>query len=300
MLGGEVVAAAEAVHHEVFAYGRDALDVTDAGAVLAACGEHMPQVVINCAAYTAVDRAEEEPEVAAAVNAAGAANVAEAAAAVGAKVVYVSTDYVFDGAKGAPYVETDATRPLSVYGKTKLEGEMATARATPRHMIVRTSWLFGAGGGNFVETMLGLSERLGEVLVVNDQVGSPTYARHLAEALIGLIEFEYHGVHHIAGGGQCSWWEFAREIFRQSGVDCRVMAATTEMVPRPAPRPSSSPLDTVRDDTVHLPPWEQGLHEYLVERFAGAAHAEAVGSRADRHTAIDQAPQPTNEEQAQA
>jgi dTDP-4-dehydrorhamnose reductase len=185
---------------------------------------------------------------------------------VGASVVYISSDYVFDGSKGAPYVETDQTGPLSAYGRTKLAGEEATAAANNRHFIVRSSWLFGTAGRNFVETMLQLATDHGEVLVVRDQVGSPTYTWHLAHGVVRLIEGVEFGIHHMAAGGSCSWYEFAREIFDQAKIECKVLSATTEMLGRPAPRPAYSVLASQREHAIELPSWQDGLSGYLAQR----------------------------------
>jgi dTDP-4-dehydrorhamnose reductase len=266
MLGRDVMLAAGNAGHEVVGFGHLELDVTDAEAVEAKLTGERPDVVINCAAWTDVDGAEEAEEAAMAVNGTGAGKVAAAAARVGASVVYVSSDYVFDGAKGAPYVETDQPAPLSAYGRTKLAGEEATAAANPRHFVVRSSWLFGIGGGNFVATMLRLSETQSEVLVVHDQVGSPTYTWHLAYGIVRLIEGLEHGIHHMAAAGSCSWYEFAREIFEQAGVECKVLSATTDMLGRPAPRPPFSALQTQREHAIALPPWQDGLAGYLAQR----------------------------------
>ncbi len=187
-------------------------------------------MVINCAAWTDVDGAESAEEAAFAVNGTGAGNVAAAAAGGRGRVVYVSTDYVFDGAKRAPYVESDQPAPLSAYGRTKLAGEEATAAANKRHFVVRSAGLFGVGGENFVETMLRLAADHGEVLVVRDQVTSPTYTWHLAYGIVRLIEGIEFGIHHMAAAGQCSWYEFAREIFEQAKVECKVLSSTTEML----------------------------------------------------------------------
>ena len=268
MLGRDVMLAAGNAGHDVVGFGHNALDVTDAAAVTAKLEQERPDVVIHCAAWTDVDGAEGAEEAAMAVNGAGAGNVAAAAAAVGASVVYVSSDYVFDGAKGAPYVETDQPAPLSAYGRTKLAGEEATAAANKRHFIVRSSWLFGIGGGNFVETMLRLAADHGEVLVVRDQVGSPTYTWHLAHGIVRLIEGVEFGIHHMAAAGACSWYEFAREIFDQAKVECRVLSATTEMLGRPAPRPAYSALVSQREHVIELPSWQDGLAGYLAQRSA--------------------------------
>ena len=266
MLGQDVAAEADAVHHEVVALTRDQLDITGEGAVLDAMHSHMPAVIINCAAYTDVDGAEEDRDAAFAINERGAGNVAAAAAAIGARVIQISTDYVFDGRKGSPYVESDEPAAIGVYGQSKLAGEIAVARANPRHLILRTSWLFGLGGKNFVETMLALAEKQNEILVVNDQVGCPTYTRHLAAAIVELLDYERVGVMHVAAEGHCSWYDFAREIFRQSQVDVKVLSGTTEMLGRPAPRPALSAIETERDDAPHLPRWDHGLHGYLLAR----------------------------------
>jgi dTDP-4-dehydrorhamnose reductase len=268
MLGRDVMQAAGNAGHEVVGYGHNELDVTDAAGVAAKVAAEKPDVVVNCAAWTDVDGAEESEEAATEVNGAGAGNVAAAAATVGATVVYVSSDYVFDGSKGAPYVETDQTAPISAYGRSKLAGEEATRAAGKRHFVVRSAWLFGTGGPNFVETMLRLAGDHGEVLVVRDQVGSPTYTWHLAYGIVRLIEGVEYGIHHMAAAGACSWYEFAREIFEQAKVECKVMSATTEMLGRPAPRPPFSALASQREHAIELPSWQDGLSAYLSQRRA--------------------------------
>jgi dTDP-4-dehydrorhamnose reductase len=266
MLGQDVVRAARYVNHEVIPLSHEDLDVRDGPAVERAVAAEKPHVVVNCAAYTRVDDAQDDLETAMAINADGARHVAAAATAVGASVIYPSTDYVFDGSKATPYLESDEPRALSVYAQSKVAGEHETAALNPRHWIVRTSWLFGVGGKNFVETMLTLGRELGEVLVVRDQVGCPTYAGHFADALVQLTEREDFGIHHIAGGGECSWYEFAIEIFKQAGVECRVLSASTDEFPRPAPRPPYSVLGTEREYAIYLPDWHDGLASYLADR----------------------------------
>lgn len=268
MLGRDVMLAAGNAGHQVVGYGHAELDVADADAAGAKIEGERPDVVINCAAWTDVDGAEEAEEEATRINGEGAGNVAAAAAAVGASVVYVGSDYVFDGSKGAPYVETDQTAPLSAYGRSKLAGEEATRAANKRHFVVRSAWLFGTGGPNFVETMLRLAADHGEVLVVRDQVGSPTYTWHLAYGIVRLIEGVEFGIHHMAAAGSCSWYEFAREIFEQANVECKVMSATTEMLGRPAPRPAYSALASQREHAIELPAWQDGLAAYLAQRSA--------------------------------
>jgi dTDP-4-dehydrorhamnose reductase len=253
MLGQDVMRAAGA---GAVGLTRAELDVTDAAAVREALGG--AGVVVNCAAYTDVDGAESHSDVAHAVNADGARNVAAAAK----RVLYVSTDYVFDGTKPAPYVESDAPNPLSAYGRSKLEGERATLDANPRALVVRTSWLFGAGGPNFVATMLRLGEERDAIDVVDDQVGRPTFSGHLAQALVALAQGEDTGVLHVAGGGACSWFDFARKIFVSARVDIQVRPCSTEQFPRPAPRPANSMLASERG-APELPSWQEGLDAYM-------------------------------------
>jgi dTDP-4-dehydrorhamnose reductase len=252
MLGQDIVRAAGGA---AVALSHADLDVTDAGAARAALAG---ATVINCAAYTDVDGAEDDPETAHAVNGEGARNVADAAE----RVLYVSTDYVFDGARREPYVESDLTAPIQEYGRSKLAGEHATAGANPNHLIVRSSWLFGAGGKNFVDTILGLAEEREELRVVSDQVGSPTFTGHLAEALVALATGDQRGIMHAAGAGSCSWFEFAREIVERAGADCAVQPCGTEEFPRPARRPAYSVLASERGGPV-LPAWQDGLDAYL-------------------------------------
>jgi dTDP-4-dehydrorhamnose reductase len=271
MLGRDVMLAAGNAGHDVVGFGRAELDVTDPDALSKKFDLERPDLVINCAAWTDVDGAEAAEEAAFAVNGIGSGNVAAAAAAVGASVVYVSSDYLFDGAKGAPYVESDQPAPLSAYGRTKLAGEEATVAANKRHFIVRSAWLFGVGGPNFVETMLRLAGSGNEVLVVRDQVGSPTYTWHLAYGIVRLIEGIEFGIHHMAAAGQCSWYEFAREIFEQAKVECKVLSITTEEFGRPAPRPPFSALTSQREHAIRLPSWQDGLAGYLAQRQAEEA-----------------------------
>src|SRR3954470_22818719 len=266
MLSRDVLLAAGNAGHDVVGYGRAELDVTSAEVLRRKFDLERPDVVINCAAWTQVDGAEEAEEQAFAVNGKGAGNVAAAAAEIEARILHVSTDYVFDGAKGGAYVESDQPAPLSAYGRTKLAGEEATAAANKRHFVVRSSWLFGIGGSNFVETMLRLASTQNEVLVVRDQVGSPTYTWHLAYGIVRLIEGIEFGIHHMAAAGSCSWYDFAREIFEQAKVECRVLSGTTEMLGRPAPRPAYSALTSQREHAIELPSWRDGLAAYLSQR----------------------------------
>jgi dTDP-4-dehydrorhamnose reductase len=214
-----------------------------------------PDLVLHAAAWTAVDAAEEDPQGAAAVNVGGTANVA----ALGVPLVYYSTDYVFDGRKGEPYVESDGPNPLGSYGRSKLHGEAA---AGERAWIVRSSWLHGPTGHNFVRTMLRLGAERDEVAVVDDQRGSPTYVGHLADATKRIVEMPF-GVYHVAADGDCTWAEFAEAIFEDAGVDCRVRRIATAEFAAPAPRPAYSVLRSEKPETPRLPHWRDGLRETL-------------------------------------
>jgi dTDP-4-dehydrorhamnose reductase len=265
MLGTEVVAAARG--HEVAALARADLDITDRDAVRDAVRAARPDAVINCAAYTDVDGAEADERAATAINGHGAGHLAAAAAAAGAHVVHVSTDYVFAGDATEPYLEADPTGPRTAYGRSKLAGEELVAAEAPQgHAIVRTAWLFGPHGSNFVDTMLRLARDRSELNVVDDQVGCPTYAGHLATALVEIAQQRIEGVLHVAGGGSCSWYELARATFARAGVDVTVHPCTTAEFPRPAPRPAYSVLGSTRRDAPSLPPWQDGLAAHLTAR----------------------------------
>ncbi|MFT4049395.1 MAG: dTDP-4-dehydrorhamnose reductase [Solirubrobacterales bacterium] len=280
MLGRDLVVALEAVHHEVVGFDQEHFDITDYPAVLEAFERELPALVINCAAWTNVDGAEDHEEEANAVNAHGAGNVAAAAAAIGVRVIHISTDYVFDGTKREPYVESDEPNPINAYARTKYNGEIEVAEANPRHLIVRTAWLYGPHGKNFVETMLTIAESRREVLVVNDQFGCPTYTADLAGAIVDhLVDFERLGIMHITGGEYCSWYDFAREIFRQSQVDIQVLSSSTEMFGSPTPRPVFTALTSEREETPQLERWDHGLHRYLLRRAEAAGEASPSESQ---------------------
>ena len=244
--GGQLGVALREVFPDANARTRAELDVTQPFSV-------ETDLVLHAAAWTDVDGAEADPAGAGLVNVDGTRNVV----AQGAPVVYYSTDYVFDGSKGEPYVESDPTGPRSVYGRTKLEGE----REVREGWIVRSSWLFGWTGRNFVKTMLELGRARDEVSVVADQVGSPTYVGHLAEATRELLALP-QGAWHLAAEGECSWAEFARAIFEEAGLDCRVREITTEELGRPAPRPAYSVLRSEKG-APRLPHWREGLRDCL-------------------------------------
>lgn len=214
-----------------------------------------PDLVLHAAAWTDVDGAESDPQEAAAVNVGGTQHVAS----LGAPLVYYSSDYVFDGRKQEPYVESDGPDPLSAYGRTKLHGEAA---AGERAWVVRSSWLFGPTGHNFLRTMLRLAAEHDEVAVVDDQRGSPTYVGHLAEATRELVELPF-GVYHASAQGECTWAEFAEAIFEEAGLDTRVRRISTEELGRPAPRPAYSVLRSEKPETPVLPNWREGLRACL-------------------------------------
>ena len=264
MLGRDVGSAAAAAGHELTALARAELDVSDGAAVGTAVREARPDAVINCAAWTDVDGAEARIEEAYAVNGPGAGNVARAAAAAGARIVHVSTDYVFSGEKRTPYVESDPTGPESQYGRGKLAGELAVAAGAPgAHTIVRSSWLFGAGGRCFPATILRAGAERDRLTVVDDQVGCPTFTGHLAVALLALAQDPIEGIVHVAGTGHCSWFDFAQEIVGLTGLGCEVVAGSTAELGRPAPRPAYSVLRTERTGAPRLPDWHEGLQAFL-------------------------------------
>ena len=285
MLGHDVMRAGRRAGHELAGLAHGELDVTDGEAVDRAVARVRPEAIVNCAAWTDVDGAETHRRQAHAVNADGAGNLARAAASAGVPLVHVSTDYVFSGeapldARGVPrpYLESDPTGPRSVYGQSKLAGEHQVLVASAAHTIVRSSWLFGVDGHNFVATMLRLageqqaggSEGAGKpprpLRVVSDQTGCPTWTGHLAPALLGLIEREVRGLVHLAGSGQVSWHGFAREVFRQAEVDCLLEPATSAQLARPAPRPAWSAMASERPDVLPMPDWRDGLAGYLAAR----------------------------------
>lgn len=254
---GHALAAAFA-DDELLALDRSGWDVRHEAPVL----PWVPDLVLHAAAWTNVDGAEDDPQGAAAANVGGTAHVA----ALGAPLVAFSSDYVFDGAKGAPYVESDAPAPLSAYGRTKLHGEAA---AGERAWVVRSSWLFGETGHNFVRTMLRLGAERDEVAVVDDQRGCPTYVGHLADAVRQLVDDDLpKGLWHVAADGECTWAEFAEAIFEEAGVECRVRRIATSELERPAPRPAYSVLRSERPGAPRLPHWREGLRACL-EQMGG-------------------------------
>ena len=269
LLGHAVVRAAEEKDHHVVAFPRSALDVTDPGEVERRLRAERPEFVVHCAAYTAVDRAEEESDQAMSVNRDGTRNVAMAAAQIGATVVYPSTDYVFDGRADTPYGPDDETSPISTYGVSKLAGEQVLAASGCTWMMVRTSWLYGAGGRDFVDVVLEQGERRGgRMTVVDDQVGCPTWTGSLAPCIVELAETGAKGTYHLCDAGQASWLDLARQVAQEAGLDLELTATSTLAWGAPARRPPYSVLDCTKGEGIlgyGMTPWRESLHTYLSE-----------------------------------
>ncbi|WP_088292029.1 dTDP-4-dehydrorhamnose reductase [Bacillus mycoides] len=265
-LGQDVVNLLAEQTWEVFGLGREELNITDEKQVSEKVLLIQPDIIIHTAAYTQVDQAESDEEAAFNVNAEGTKYLAKAAEAVGAKFCYVSTDYVFDGTKNEPYKADDQTNPQTVYGKSKLVGEQYTQEYCSKNYIVRTSWVFGLYGNNFVKTMLRLAEEKKELGIVHDQVGSPTYTTDLARFIINLVQTDKYGIYHGSNSGVCSWYEFAKEIFEQSNIEIMVNPLTTEDFPRPAARPKYSVLDKgmiEQNGFESFQDWKKALKDFL-------------------------------------
>ena len=261
---------------EVIALDRTRLDLSRPESIRQAMAEIQPDLVVNAGAYTAVDKAESEPELANAVNGIAPGILAEECEKLGASLIHFSTDYVFDGSHGSAYLETDSTNPLGTYGKSKLAGEETIRKAGNRHIIIRTSWVYGNGGkGNFVKTMLRLGKEREEIRVVADQIGSPTWTADLSTAtsqIIPLLGQESFGTYHYTNSGVCSWYDFALAIFEEAaqlGFPLkvqRVIPITTSEYPTPAKRPAFSVLSTVKISALlgtYPPHWRQGLRQML-------------------------------------
>lgn len=248
------------------------LDLTQANDVHLYVRDTQPDYIINCAAYTAVDKAETDPEMCRRINRDAIAYLGEAAHAIGAKVIHVSTDYVFDGTKHTPYVESDPVCPVSEYGRSKLAGEEALQKACPQHVILRTSWLYSPFGNNFVKTMMRLGNERSELGVIFDQIGTPTYAADLANAILQIVTASengtFHpGIYHYSNEGVCSWFDFAISIHRLSGItSCQVRPLETVDYPTPAARPAYSVLNKKKIKqtyTLTIPHWETGLADCI-------------------------------------
>jgi dTDP-4-dehydrorhamnose reductase len=256
--------------HEVMALAKDEMDITNVSGVDARIKQFLPDVIINCAAYTQVDRCETEKKAAWKVNVSGAKNLAGCAEKYGSRLIHVSTDYVFDGLKSLPepYVEDDETNPVSYYGMTKLEGEKAVKIATDRFIIVRTAWLYGIGGHNFLKTMLKLSSKSSDnkIKVVNDQFGSPTWTYRLALQIEKLIETDYRGIFHATAEGYCTWYELATYFLKKMDVPHGMIPCTTREYPTPAVRPMNSILENrnLKDKRINIMAhWKTDVDEFV-------------------------------------
>lgn len=242
------------------------MDITDAAACEKVITEAKPDAVIHCAAYTAVDAAEDNVELCRKVNAEGTRNIAKVCKALDIKMMYISTDYVFNGEGLRPWEPDDHREPLNVYGLTKYEGEIAVEQNLEKYFIVRIAWVFGVNGKNFIKTMLRLGQERGAVSVVNDQIGSPTYTYDLSKLLVAMIQTDKYGRYHATNEGLCSWYEFACEIFRQAGRDVKVNPVSSDEFPTKAKRPHNSRMDKSKlteNGFTPLPAWQDALKRYL-------------------------------------
>lgn len=246
----------------------DEMDITDAKAVERVLGASGADAVIHCAAYTAVDAAEDNAELCAKINGAGTENVAVVCRSLNIPMMYISTDYVFNGQGERPWEPGDKREPLNVYGETKYQGELAVERWLEKYFIVRIAWVFGSNGKNFINTMLRIGKEKGKALVVNDQIGSPTYTFDLARLLVDMIQTDRYGTYHATNEGLCSWYEFAVEIFRQAGLNVEVTPVTSAEYGAKAKRPANSRMNRDKLDAngfKRLPPWQDALGRYLKE-----------------------------------
>ncbi|WP_409198254.1 dTDP-4-dehydrorhamnose reductase [Methanobrevibacter acididurans] len=254
-------------NHELILCNSKNLDITNKNLVSETINEMKPDILINSAAYTNVDDCETNYEEAYKVNALGPKNLANVCKDLKIPLVHISTDYVFDGKKTEPLKENDNLGPQTAYGKTKLEGEQFIQKILDEYFIIRTAWLYGCDGNNFVKTMLNLSKSHNEITVVNDQIGSPTFTYDLAKGISEIIKTDKYGVYHLTNSGSCSWYEFSKEIFRLTNKNVKVIPVTTEEFPRPAPRPKYSVLNNdkwIKQGFKPLRDYKEALKEYLL------------------------------------
>lgn len=265
-LGYDVVQEGESRGLEMLGTDVDNMDITDAGQVKRVIEEYKPDALIHCAAYTAVDAAEDNQELCRKINVDGTRNIAEVCKDMDIPMMYFSTDYIFDGQGENFWKEDDPKKPLNVYGQTKYEGELAVQELVEKYFILRISWVFGVNGNNFIKTMLRVGPQRGEVGVVADQIGSPTYTYDLAKLIIDMIQTDKYGAYHVTNEGICSWYEFACEIFKQANLDVKVNPLTTAEYPAKAVRPFNSRMS--KDKLINagfemLPDWQDALKRYL-------------------------------------
>lgn len=265
-LGYDVVNELKKRNHEAIGVDISEMDITDSNSVERVITKVKPDAVIHCAAYTAVDAAEENKELCMKVNAGGTENIAKVCKEIDAKMIYISTDYVFDGEGERPWKPEDGRAPLNVYGQSKYEGELAVEKYLEKYFIVRIAWVFGVNGNNFIKTMLKLGEAKDEISVVNDQIGSPTYTYDLARLLVDMVESDKYGKYHATNEGLCTWYEFACEIFKQANIEVKVKPVTSDMFPSKAKRPHNSRMEKIKLDEngfTRLPDWKDALSRYL-------------------------------------
>lgn len=265
-LGYDVVKELEKRGMEAVGVDIEEMDITDAASVDKVIKEAAPDAVIHCAAYTAVDAAEDNEEICRKVNAEGSQNIANVCKELDIKMIQISTDYVFDGEGTRPWEPEDERHPLSVYGQTKYEGELAVQNTLEKYFIVRIAWVFGINGKNFVKTMLNLGKTRDHLTVVNDQYGSPTYTYDLARLLVDMVQTDKYGVYHATNEGICTWYEFACEIFRLAGLDVKVDPVTSDQYPAKAKRPSNSRMSKEKlteNGFEKLPAWQDALERYI-------------------------------------
>lgn len=265
-LGYDVVKDLEKRGHQPIGVDRDEMDLMDNEAIRTFIMNLRPEAIIHCAAYTAVDKAEEEVEICYQINAESVKVIAECANELDIKMIYISTDYVFDGTKEGEYVETDLPNPINVYGASKLKGEQYVQAILEKYYIVRISWVFGINGNNFIKTMRRLGEQLDELNIIDDQVGSPTYTADLAPLLVDMIETDKYGIYHATNEGTCSWYEFANEIFKQSRIEVKTNPITTDQYPTAAKRPMNSRMSKgklAKNNFPLLDNWENSVKRYL-------------------------------------
>ena len=259
MLGQDLCPVLEDSGYEVIETDVDNFDITSPNMVSNLLMKEKPEILIHCAAYTNVDKAEDEPDTARKINSLGTKNLAQACAKLGITLVYISTDYVFNGEKTEKYLPDDEPNPINVYGQTKLEGENYIKEICKKYYILRTAWLYGIHGKNFVETMISMADKP-ELKVVNDQIGCPTWTMELAQGIVEIIEEEFpFGIYHVCGSGSCSWFEFAQEIFKLTGETVNLIPCTTDEFPRKAKRPPHS----VMENQNLCRNWKLALKDYI-------------------------------------
>lgn len=265
-LGYDVVKELEKREHQAVGVDREMMDLTSTQQIKECIENVNPEAIIHCAAYTAVDKAEDEEELCRRVNAIATKDIAEYAKELDIPMIYISTDYVFDGTKDGEYTEEDIPNPINVYGKTKYEGEVYVQELLEKYYIVRISWVFGENGNNFIDTMLRLSKEKDSISVIDNQVGSPTYTKDLAPLLVDMIETNRYGVYHATNEGFCSWYEFAKEIFKIADIDVDLKSINTREYPTKATRPINSKMSKdkiIKNEFTHLRNWKDALREYI-------------------------------------